>query len=138
MSEYTEEEVYQERVAQFNETVVDYTLFWSNFYQTASERPDKGMGLAEIWFQCPACDNLHGAEHMYLLQRNTENGRVVMQSLSTFYDLESDGQYSGVEAIFDLGATVIIMVCRDCVIKDGYDPDSIEIIEPEYKESLLV
>lgn len=137
MSEYTEEE-YQERVEAFNELVVDYTLFWSNFYRSASERPDQSLSLAEVWFKCPACDNQHGAEHMYLLQRDSENGRVVMQSLSTFYDVTSDGNYSGVEAIFDLGATVVLMVCRECVVKDGHDPESVEIIEPEYKESKLV
>ena len=137
MSEYTEEE-YQERVEQFNEIIVDYTLFWSNFYQSASEMPNMNLSLAEVWFQCLACDNQRGAEHMYLLQRNKENGRVVMQSLSTFFDVDQDGQYSGVEAIFDLGATVVIMACRECVVKDGYGPDSVEVIEPEYKESKLV
>lgn len=138
MSEYTEEEQYQARVAQFNASVINYTLLWSNYYQASSVCSDKGLGVAEVWFQCPICDNTNGAENMYLLQRNTENGRVVMQNLSTFYDLESDGEYSGVEAIFDLGVTVVVMACRECVTKDGYDPDSVEIIEPDYKESLLV
>ncbi len=137
MSEYTEEE-YQERVEAFNELIVDYTLFWSNFYQSATERSDMSLSLAEIWFKCPACDSQRGAEHMYLLQRNKENGRVVMQSLSTFFDVDEGGQYSGVEAIFDLGATVVIMACRECVGKDGYGPESVEIIEPEYTESKLV
>lgn len=137
MSEYTDEE-YQERVEAFNELLVDYTLFWSNFYQAASETTDQSLSLAEIWFQCPACDSQRGAEHMYLLQRNKENGSVVMQSLSTFYDVTPDGNYSGVEAIFDLGATVVLMVCRECVVKDGYDPESVEIIEPEFTESKLV
>ena len=137
MSEYTEEE-YQERVEVFNEIVLDYTLHWSNFEDAAYTMTDMRLSLAEVWFECPACGSKCGAEQMYLLQRNKENGRVVMQSLSTFYDVTPDGNYSGVEAIFDLGATVVIMACRTCVDKDGFGPESVEIIEPEYKESLLV
>jgi len=137
VSEYTEEE-YQERVEAFNEIVVDYTLEWSNFEEAAHVSPDLTLSLAEIWFNCPACGSKCGAEQMYLLQRNKKNGRVVMQSLSTFYDVTPDGNYSGVEAIFDLGATVVIMACRTCVEADGHDPDSVEIIPPEYKESKLV
>lgn len=138
MSEYTDDEEYQAKVEAYNEVVIDYALYWSNFYQAASEMPDKNLSLAEVWFKCPACDKQHGAERMYLLQENKGNGRVVMQSLSTFFDVEQDGSYSGVEAIFDLGASEVVMACRECVIEAGHDPDSVEIIEPEYKESKLV
>lgn len=137
MSEYTEEE-YQARVKAFNEIVVDYTLHWSNFTEAAHATPDMRLSLAEIWFECPACGSKGGAEQMYLFQRIKENDGVVMQSLSTFYDVTPDGNYSGVEAIFDLGATEVIMACRTCVEADGHDPDSVEIIMPEYKESKLV
>lgn len=136
MSEYNEEdedEQYQVRVALFNRSLMDYTLFWSTLYHATGQ----GLGLAEVWFQCLACDNVCGVEQMYLLCEE-ENGRVVMQNLSTFYNVESDGEYSGVESIFDLDATVIVMICRECVVKYGYDPDSVEIIEPDYKESKLL
>ncbi len=137
MSEYTEEE-YQQRVEAFNELLVDYTLHWSNFYEVAHYVSDLNVSLAEVWFKCPACEERGGAENMFLLQCLKEDGSVVMQSLSTFFDVTEDGNYSGVEAIFDLGASEVVMVCRECVEQDGHDPDSIEIIMPEFTEKKLV
>ena len=137
MSEYNEEE-YQQRVEAFNELLVGYALHWSNFYEVAFNLKDSDISLAEVWFKCPACEESGGAENMFLLQRNKETGDVVMQSLSTFFDVEEDGQYSGVEAIFDLGASEVVMVCRECVKEDGHDPDSVEIIEPEFTEKKMV
>lgn len=135
--QYSEEE-YAQRVEAFNELVLDYLLHWSNFERSATERPDKSISLAELWFKCPACDCQGGAEEMYLMQRVKQDGSVVIQSVSTFFDVTPDCNYSGVEAIFDLGATEVVMACRQCVIDDGHDPDSIEVIMPEYKESKLL
>jgi hypothetical protein len=140
MGEYSEEE-YAERVAAFNELLTDYTLHWSNFFETAQmvRKADEipSVSLAEIWFKCPACEEQGGAEHMYLQQRNSETGAVVMQSHSTFFDVLPDGNYSGIESIFDLGASEVVMCCRACVQKDGHDPDSVEIIMPEFTEKKL-
>ena len=137
MSEYTEEE-YQQQVKSFNELLVKYMLNWSNFFETANAASDSTVSLAEMWFKCPACDEMGGAENMFLLQCSAEDESVVMQSLSTFFDVTEDGNYSGVEAIFDLGASEVVMVCRECVKKDGYDPDSVEIIMPEFTEKKFV
>jgi hypothetical protein len=144
MSEYSEEE-YDERVATFNELLTDYTLHWSNFFETAQtmqattpEGEIPSVSLAEVWFKCPACEESGGAEQMYLLQRNKETGDVVMQSLSTFFDVLPDGSYSGIESIFDLGASEVVMACRACVTQYGHDPDSVEIIMPEFTETKLV
>ena len=143
MSEYSEEE-YAVRVSAFNEVLTDYTLHWSNFFDTVrtikvmtgAELPS--VSLAEIWFKCPACEEQGGAEEMYLLQRNKETEAVVMQNLSTFFDVSPDGNYSGIESIFDLGASEVVMCCRACVSKDGHDPDSVEIIMPEFTEEKMV
>ena len=137
MSEYTEEE-YQQKVEAFNELLIKYTLDWSNFFAAANSAPDSTVSLAEVWFKCPACDESGGAENMFLLQRSKTDGSVVMQSLSTFFDVTEDGNYSGVEAIFDLGASEVVMACRECVKKDGHDPDSVEIIMPEFTEKKMV
>ena len=142
MSEYSEEEEYGVRVAAFNEVLTDYTLHWSSFWPTATSVVRKvdeipSVSLAEIWFKCPACEEQGGAENMYLLQRNAETEAVVMQSLSTFFDVLPDGNYSGIESIFDLGASEVVMCCRTCISKDGYDPDSVEIIIPKFAEQKL-